>query len=74
MQEDFMGNLGMGLVTAAAYGLLGIILTLVAYRLLFKVAGFDLKKELVDDQNVCAGMIVSALILAIAYIMGSAIT
>jgi len=74
MGEDFMSNLGMGLTTATAYGILGILLTLAGYKLFSLVAGFNLKDEIANDQNVAAGLVVSAVILGTAIIVGTAIT
>ncbi len=61
------------LATATAFVLLGLLIFAVAFVIIVYVSPFSVKKEIEDDQNIALGIIIGAVILGIAIIIGSAI-
>ena len=63
-------NLKMSLISAAAFGLLGIILMLIGFKLfdgmLRKV---DVEKELAENHNIAVAIVVAAVLLGISLIL-----
>lgn len=62
------------LVTAAAFVFLGLVVFGVAFAIVVLVSPFSVKKEIEEDQNTALAIIIGALIIGIAIIIGSAIT
>ena len=60
-------------VSAAAFGLLGISLFALAYFGLRKCAHFSIEKEISEDHNVALGIVLGAIMLGIAIIVAAAI-
>ncbi len=56
------------------YAVLGIVIFSLAFWLVTVVTPFSVRKEIEEDQNVALGVIIGAVILGIAFIIGSAIT
>ena len=56
------------LAAAVVFGLLGIVLFVLALWLTVRVTPFSLRKEIEEDQNVALGVIVAAVFLGIAQI------
>jgi putative membrane protein len=70
---SLLEKLGWGLAGTAVFGLLGIVLLLLGYWLFDLITPrLDFQKEL-GEKNVALGVVVAALLLGIAYIMGVAI-
>ena len=61
------------LVSTVVYCGFGLILYLVAYFLIEKLTPFSVRKEIEDDQNVALGIIIGAMMLGLAIIIGSVI-
>lgn len=55
------------------YGVIGIALTVAGYFAFDKIAGLDLKRELVEDQNTSLGIMLAGVFIGIAIIISSAI-
>ena len=55
------------------FGLVGIVLFVVAIRVLQKVLPFSIMKEIEQDQNVALGVVMGAVLLGLAIIVAAAI-
>jgi uncharacterized membrane protein YjfL (UPF0719 family) len=61
------------LVGALLYSLIGIALFGLAFFIIVKVAPFSMRKEIEEDQNTALGIIIGAVFIGIALIIGAAI-
>lgn len=59
------------LLSTVVYGLLGIALCVLGYVLFDKVAGFNLRHELVEDQNVAVGIVLAGAFIGIAIVVAA---
>ncbi len=62
------------LVWSLVYAILGVVIFGLAFWVVTKVTPFSVRKEIEEDQNIALGVIIGAVILGIAIIIGSAIT
>lgn len=62
------------LVWSLVYAILGVVIFGLAFWVVTKVTPFSVRKEIEEDQNIALGIIIGAVILGIAIIIGSAIT
>ncbi len=60
-------------ISSIVYGLLGIILVMIGYFAFDKLAQLDLKRELVEDQNIALGIMLAGVFIGIAIIVAAAI-
>jgi len=63
-----------GVVDTVIYSLVGVILMGIGFLLITFFTPFSIKKEIEDDQNIALGIIIGAVILGIAVIVGSVIS
>lgn len=63
-----------GVIDTVIYSVLGIILMGLGFLLINFFSPFSLKKEIEDDQNIALGIIIGAVFIGIAIIVGSVIT
>lgn len=61
------------MISALAFGLLGLVLFALAFALIVKVTPFSLRKEIEEDQNTALAILVASVILGIAMIVSAAI-
>lgn len=61
------------LLQVVIYVGVGLALFAVAFLIISKVAPFSLRKELEDDQNTAVAIVIGAVFLGIAIILGAAI-
>lgn len=61
------------ILATVVYAVLGIIIFLVAYFVLEKLTPFSIRKEIEEDQNVALGIIIAAVMIALAIIISAAI-
>lgn len=52
---------------------IGLVVFLVAFFLITKVAPFSIRKEIEDDQNTALGIVIGAVLLGLAMIISAAI-
>ncbi len=64
------GTVLRGVLDTVLYGFIGICLAIIGYKLFDKVTPFDLGKELAEDQNIAAAIVVGAIMLGICLIVG----
>ena len=68
-----IGELLSALGVAAAYATLGVLVFLIAFKIMAKLMPFSMRKEIETDQNVALGIIMGAVILGLAIIVGAAV-
>jgi uncharacterized membrane protein YjfL (UPF0719 family) len=61
-------------ISSIVYGLLGIILAILGYFAFDRLAGLDLRRELVEDQNLALGVMLAGVFIGIAIVVSAAIT
>ena len=62
-----------GLVSAAVFGTLGVVLFALAVKVIAKVVPFSVEKEIAEDQNVALGIVMGAILIGLAIIVAAAI-
>ena len=55
------------------YGLIGIVLTIAGYKIFDWITPIDVEKELSEGHNVAVAIVVAAVIIGIALVVGAAI-
>jgi putative membrane protein len=61
------------LVTALIFVVIGLVFFGIAFFILDKVTPFSIRKEIEDDQNTALGIVLGAMLIGIAIIIGAAI-
>jgi uncharacterized membrane protein YjfL (UPF0719 family) len=61
-------------VWSVIYAALGVIIFGLAFWIVTKVTPFSVRREIEEDQNVALGIIIGAVIIGLAIIIGAAIT
>jgi uncharacterized membrane protein YjfL (UPF0719 family) len=67
------GSLGAALLGSLLFGAIGIVMTIVGFKLFDLFIKFDLEAEIAEKQNVAVAILCGAAILGIAIIMTAAI-
>jgi putative membrane protein len=65
-------NLG-AFVNSLVYTILGVVIFWIAFVIVDKITPYDLWKELVEEKNVALAIVVGAMCIGIAIIVGAAI-
>jgi uncharacterized membrane protein YjfL (UPF0719 family) len=68
-----MNQLTDYVVSSLVFVAIGLVLFLVAFWLIVKMAPFSVRKELEDDQNIALGIVIASVIIGIALIVSAAI-
>jgi putative membrane protein len=61
------------LLSSVVYSAIGIVIYVVAYKVMERVLPFNVAKELHEDQNTAVGVLLGAMMLGLAIIIASAI-
>lgn len=61
-------------VWSLIYAALGVIVFGVAFWFVTKITPFSVRKEIEEDQNIALGIIIGAVIIGLAIVIGAAIT
>ena len=61
------------IVSTLVYGLIGIGLCVLGYFAFDRLAGLDLQRELVEDQNTSLGIMLAGVFIGIAIVVAAAI-
>jgi putative membrane protein len=69
---DF-GQLGWEVTQTALFGTLGIVLFVVALKVIRATMPYSVDKEIAEDQNVALGIVMGAILLGLAIIVAVAI-
>ncbi|MEO0557346.1 MAG: DUF350 domain-containing protein [Bacteroidota bacterium] len=59
------------LVSTILYGAIGILITLAGYFVFDKVAGLNLKHELVEDQNTAMGIMLAGVFIGLSIVVAA---
>ena len=68
------GILGQGIIDTVIYSVVGILMMTIGFLFITLLTPFSVKKEIEDDQNTSLGIIIGAVIIGIAIIVGSVIS
>ncbi len=63
----------MNLAASVIYAALGVVIFVVAYKVMERVLPFDVDKELSEDQNTAVGLLLGSVMIGLALIIASAI-
>ncbi len=66
-------NTLQNVVASVAYSAIGILIFIVAYKLMERVLPFELDKELSEDQNTAVGILIGSIMIGLAIIIAAAI-
>ena len=66
-------GLGGGLLLSVVYGLVGILLLMIGYKIFEWITPFSVNDALSKDQNRAVGIVVGAIFIAIAIIVAAAL-
>ena len=61
------------ILASACFGIFGIVLFGVAFKIIVKLSPFSIRKEIEQDQNVALAIVIGALLLGLAIIVAAAI-
>lgn len=67
--QDF----GIQIIRSIGFGLVGILLFAVAFKIIERSLPFSLHKEIADDQNTALAIIMAAVLLGLGMIVAAAI-
>jgi len=65
---------GNGVISAIVYSAIGIVTFGLFFMILPKILPFSLKKEILEDENTALGIVIAAIVLGMAFIIGQAIS
>jgi putative membrane protein len=66
-------SFGMALLATIVFGLAGIILALIGFKLFDLITPFNLEKEMCENKNVAVGVLCGAIVLGVCIIVAAAI-
>lgn len=61
------------MVSALAFGIVGLVLFAVAFWVIVKITPFSLRKEIEEDQNTALAILVASVIIGISMIVSAAV-
>jgi len=68
-----MGHFLLTILLMVIYGGIGLVILVVAYRLVDAFAPFDLEKKLLENNSTAAGLFVAGIFIALGLILASVI-
>jgi uncharacterized membrane protein YjfL (UPF0719 family) len=68
-----MGRFILTIILMVIYSGVGLVILMVAYRLVDAFAPFDLEKKLSEDNSTAAALFLAGMFIALGYILGSVI-
>jgi uncharacterized membrane protein YjfL (UPF0719 family) len=68
-----MGRFILTILLMVIYSGVGLVILMVAYRLVDAFAPFDLEKKLSEDNSTAAALFLAGMFIALGYILGSVI-
>ena len=68
-----MGRFIITIILMVVYSGVGLVLLMVAYRLVDAFAPFDLEKKIAEDNSTAAALFVAGVFVALGWILGSVI-
>jgi len=67
-------DIGKQLALAGIFTIFGLVIFLLSYRIFEVLVPFDLRKELIEDDNPAVGMMVAGMFIGIGLIIAAAIS
>ena len=69
-----MGYLNLAnVLSSVVFAGIGIVIFIVAYKLMERVLPFDVDKELAEDQNTAVGILLGSVMIGLAIVIAAAI-
>ena len=65
---------GNGVISAIVFSAIGMVTFGLFFVILPKLLPFSLKKEILEDENTALGIVIGAIVLGMAFIIGHAIS
>jgi uncharacterized membrane protein YjfL (UPF0719 family) len=66
-------SFGMAVLATAVFGLLGIVLALIGFKLFDLITPFNLEREMCENKNVAVGVLCAGIVLGVCVIVAAAI-
>ena len=66
-------SFGEAVLATAVFGLVGIVLALVGFKLFDLAIPFNLQKEMCENKNVAVGIFCAAIVLGVCWIVAAAL-
>jgi putative membrane protein len=66
-------QLGESLGITAAYAVLGVIVLMIAFWIMTKLAPFSVRKEIEEDQNTSLAILMGSVIIGLALVIAAAV-
>jgi putative membrane protein len=66
-------SFGMAILATVVFGLVGIVLALIGFKLFDLFTPFNLEKEMCENKNVAVGVLCGAIVLGVCIIVAAAI-
>ena len=72
--EQILAELQLApIISTVVYSLIGVVLFIVAYKIIDFVTPYSIHKEISEDHNVALGVIIGSVMIALAIIIAAAI-
>ena len=72
--EQILAELQLApIISTVVYSLIGVVLFIVAYKIIDFVTPYSVHKEISEDHNVALGIIIGSVMIALAIIIAAAI-
>jgi uncharacterized membrane protein YjfL (UPF0719 family) len=68
-----MGRFILTVILMVIYGVVGLAILMVAYRVVDAFAPFDLEKKLAEENSTAAALFLAGIFVALGFILGSVI-
>ena len=66
-------SFGMAVIATIVFGLVGIILALIGFKLFDLITPFNLEREMCENKNVAVGVLCAGIVLGVCLIVAAAI-
>jgi uncharacterized membrane protein YjfL (UPF0719 family) len=66
-------NLLEALVASALFAAVGLVVFVIAFWIITKIAPFSIRKEIEEDQNTALGIIIAGVIIGVSLIIAAAV-
>ena len=66
-------SFGMAVLATAVFGLVGIVLALIGFKLFDMITPFNLEREMCENKNVAVGVLCAGIVLGVCVIVAAAI-
>lgn len=66
-------SFGMAVLATAIFGLVGIVLALIGFKLFDMITPFNLEREMCENKNVAVGALCAGIVLGVCLIVAAAI-